>query len=324
MFSVNPLGHQFLFSPLLSVLTVMGIHAFPDTFSFQISILVYCINYFIWRCDEISGRRFSREQRLVLAHSLQGTIHHGEKSWLPGQFQPWLWEFVAQLLVCLGGPGGREMGPVGGFHSQSSPPGDSLWFARPHVLKVLEPQNCWGAKSQTQMHGGGAFHFQALTETCEIGGPAVLSCAHDICMGGCQHICSPTVLSNVVFRASYLPQGDTEGSRDGSGGTDLQDLVKGAKHPDGHVRVKMRLQRAHSTGSATFMEYGNCQRQEESKYHSDAEVLKCNFVLNLYSSAVFPSEGICVPRGMNVRKIRRFLFQVLPKYEMTTQDQSPN
>lgn len=35
----------------------------------------------------------------------------------------------------------------------------------------------------------------------------MLSCAHDICMGGCQHICSPTVLSNVVFRASYLPQG---------------------------------------------------------------------------------------------------------------------
>lgn len=68
----------------------------------------------------------------------------------------------------------------------------------------------------------------------------------------------------------------------------------------------------------TFIEYGNCQGQEESKYHSDTEVLKCNFVLNHYSSAMFPFEGTCVPRGMNVRKIQRFLFQVLPKYEMTT------
>lgn len=70
----------------------------------------------------------------------------------------------------------------------------------------------------------------------------------------------------------------------------------------------------------TFIEYGNCQLQEESKYHSDAEVLKRNLVLNLYSSAMIPFEGTCVPRGMNVRKIRRFLFQVLPKYEMTPQD----
>lgn len=71
------------------------------------------------------------------------------------------------------------------------------------------------------MSAWGTFHIQALTEICGLGGLAVFSCADNIWMGGCQHICSPVVLSNMVFRASYLPQEDTEGSREGSEGTDL-------------------------------------------------------------------------------------------------------
>lgn len=132
---------------------------------------------------------------------------------------------------------------MGGFHFQSSPPGDSLWLAKPCVLEVLEPRNCQGP-SVKYVSAWGTLHTQALTEVCGLGGPAVLSCAHDIRMGGCQHICSPIVLPNMVFRASYLPQRDTEESREGSGGTDLWDLFKGAKYPDGHVRVKMILERS--------------------------------------------------------------------------------
>lgn len=69
---------------------------------------------------------------------------------------------MAQLLVCLGGPGGRELGPVGGFHSQSSTLGDSLWLARPHVLKVLEPQNCWGPSLKHKCRVGGGISHSSL------------------------------------------------------------------------------------------------------------------------------------------------------------------